>query len=61
MFKDRKKHRKSDKSFLLTMSYSHYTDKSYIDDAFIKDEERKSSLEQFNKHYNENHKFDYIY
>lgn len=60
-FKDRKKHRKSDKSFLLTMSYSHYTDKSYIDDAFIKDEERKSSLEQFNKHYNENHKFDYIY
>lgn len=61
VFKDRKKHRKSDKSFLLTMSYSHYTDKSYIDDAFIKDEERKSSLEQFNKHYNENHKFDYIY
>ena len=60
-FKDRKKHRKSDKSFLLTMSYSHYTDKSYIDDAFIKDEERKSSLEQFNQHYNENHKFDYIY
>lgn len=61
LFKKEQPHRKASDNFLLTMSYSHYTDKSYIDDAFIKDEERKSSLEQFNKNYNEDHKFDYIY
>lgn len=60
-FQKTQPHRKASDNFLLTMSYSHHTDKSYIDDAFIKDEERKSSLEQFNKNYNENHKFDYIY
>ncbi|MDO4874286.1 MAG: hypothetical protein Q4A35_03755, partial [Candidatus Gracilibacteria bacterium] len=60
-FQKTQPHRKASDNFLLTMSYSHHTDKSYIDDAFIKDEERRSSLEQFNKYYNENHKFDYIY
>ena len=60
-FQKTQPHRKASDNFLLTISYSHHTDKSYIDDAFIKDEERKSSLEQFNKNYNENHKFDYIY
>jgi hypothetical protein len=59
---DKTKHnRRNRERYILTTSFSHFSDKSYIDSAFINEEDRKESTESFNNLYNEKFKHKYFY
>jgi hypothetical protein len=52
--------RKRDR-YLLTSTFSFFTNKNYIDSAFIKEEERKENIKDFNKLYNKTYSHQYFY
>jgi hypothetical protein len=54
-------HRKKNNQYFLTMSFSHSADRNYINTAFINEEDRKQSLQDFNDIFNRKNRFDYIY
>lgn len=56
-----KNHRKWKDSFLIRFSFSHFSDKKYIDAAFVEDDERKENLQKFNELYNKNNNLEYFY
>lgn len=47
--------------YILTMSMSHKADKQYIDEWFIDDEQRQEGIDEFNKLYNQEKSFEYLY
>lgn len=57
----RKDHRRWTDKFLLNLSFSHFSNKNYIDASFIEDYERKESIKWFNELFNENNILEYFY
>ena len=54
-------HRRKNDAYMVSFSFSHFSDKSYITSEFIDDAERKENLKKFNDLYNENVTLEYIY
>ena len=54
-------HRRKNDAYMVSFSFSHFSDKSYISSEFIDDAERKENLKKFNDLYNENVILEYIY
>lgn len=56
-----KNNRRLDDRYLLSTNFSFHSNKSYIDSAFINEENRKSSIEIFNEIFNNKNKLDFFY
>ena len=54
-------HRRKNDAYMVSFSFSHFSDKSYITSEFIDDVKRKEHLKKFNDLYNENVTLEYIY
>ena len=54
-------HRRKNDAYMVSFSFSHFSDKSYITSEFIDDAKRKEHLKKFNDLYNENVTLEYIY